>query len=259
MISLDEKREEDTILDEYPVPDTTVSPTLLEVMDCPRKDLLPLSTERACELIEDLTVFAVLPEGGLEMPFTKEELQIYPPESLFAVPVREWEKSMDFHIALNERMGRQAQRERAFLRNTGDCFAVYQFSSSRGQITLEAARTGGLSPRAAGYQLVYTGTAPETLDVEKLEKRFQEHPPVDFHHRKTGVGDIIAVKKDGQLRTWYLDRLSVSELPGLFANIPLYRTGEHGEHLPLMDEIPLYRQTGEYARRHGELNTFFAS
>ena len=248
--------QQDTALDEYPLPDPSASPTALAECGYQRSDLLPLFAGKVRELRWDVSIYAALPDGLLNVWCLLQDL----PEAVFAVEKREWERSMPFHIALNERMGRQTQRERAFLRHTGDCFAVYEFRpKNEGEVPLETARTGGLSPRRAGYELVYTASLTGGGDIEKLEKRFRERPPVDFHHRKIGVGDIIAVKKNGELKTWYLDQLAFSELPGMFENVPLYRTGEHGERLPLTDEIPLYRETGEYAQAHGELEAYFAS
>ena len=255
---------EDTVLDEYPMPDPSVSPTALKELDGGRKDLLPLSVDRACELVEEMSVYAALPESIPDMPLSRWDIQQYPPDTLFALPKKEWEKSMGFHIALNERTGRQTQRERAFLRHTGDCFAVYQFRtgtdvSRPGYVTLESARKSGLTPRQSGYDIVYTASLTGSDNISRVEKQFREHPPVDFHHRNVRAGDIIAVKKDGKLKAWYLDQIAFSELPGLFGNVPLYRTGEQGERLPLYDEIPVYRQTGQYAQEHGELNAYSAS
>ena len=254
----------DTPLDEYPVPDPSISPDALAERNCGRRNLLPLSADRALALTDSLTVYAALPDGTLELPSAKRAIWQYPPDTVFAVPKREWEKSMDFHIALNDRIGRQIQRERAFLRHKGDCVAVYQFRPDTDadrleHVTLETARTGGLSPREAGYELVYTAPLTGSGEIAELEKRFRERPPVDYHHRSVRVSDIIAVKRDGETRAWYLDRLAYSELPGLFETVPLYRLGEQGEHLPLTSEIPLYRETGRYAQEHGELDAYFAS
>ena len=106
-----------TALDQYPMPDPTASPQSLEVVDCPRRDLLPASQGRALDLMENMTVYAALTGGVLETPMSAYDLRQYPPETVFAIPKREWESSMEFHMALNDRMGRQIQRERAFLRH----------------------------------------------------------------------------------------------------------------------------------------------
>ena len=105
----------------------------------------------------------------------------------------------------------------------------------------------------------YTASLTGSDNISRVEKLFREHPPVDFHHRNVCAGDIIAVKKDGKLKAWHLDRIAFSEQSGLFENIPLYRVNEQGGHLPMMDEIPLYHETGEYAQAHGELDAYFAS
>ena len=233
MDSVEEKQTEDTVLDEYPVPDATVSPTLLEVMDCPRRDLLPLSADRACELIEDMTVYAALPLGVLDMPFTVEEVRAYPPHTVFAVPRHEWEKSAEFRKAVKSRMNRQDEREDAFLRHSGNCFAIYQFRA-RAETrepqcrTLEAARVQGLSPRNYYYDLVYTAPLPEGVGLEELHTQFTESLQSDFPHRAVQPGDIIAVRENGILTPWYVDQLSYSKLDGLFQNLPAFQRSQEG-------------------------------
>ena len=220
--SVEEMQTEDTVLDEYPVPDPSISPAALDELGCTQKDLLPMSADRACELLEDVTVYAVLPLGVLEMPFSGWDIRQYPPDTVFAVPKREWEKSMGFHMALNDRTGRQVQRERAFLRHAGDCYAVYQFNGAAdAAMTLEASRTGGLSPRRAGYELVYAASLPENADIEELHSMLERNPPPGFLPCAVRNCDLIAVKKSGALKTWYIDRLAYSETPGLFENVPL--------------------------------------
>ena len=250
-----------TALDQYPMPDPTASPQSLEVVDCPRRDLLPASQGRALDLMENMTVYAALTGGALEMPMSACDLRQYPPETVFAIPKREWEASMEFHMALNDRMGRQVQRERAFLRHEGDCFAVYQFRGITtvdipGHIPLERVRLDGLSPLHSGYQLVYTGTMSKNMDITRIHRQFTSHRPVDFRHRQIQDHDIIVIKQNGELKPHYINPMAYSIEEGLLENVPLYREGEHGEHLPFPDEIPVYRQTGEYALEHGELDAY---
>ena len=254
----------DTTLDEYPMPDPSIAPTALEEFKCVRKDLLPLSSTCALDLTENMTVLAVLPEGVLELTTSMRDVERYPPNTVFAVPRREWEASREFYDAVNRRVEPQTLRERAFLRHTGDCFAVYQCravadTGTPGHIPLETARKKGLSPLRSGFELVYTSVLKGSSEIAKLEERFREHPPVDFHHRKTRPGDIIVIKEHGNIQAWYLDMLAYNGMPGLLENVPLYRTGEHRERLPMTDEIPLYRKTGEHAQTFGELDAYFAS
>ena len=62
-----------TALDEYPMPDPAVSPTALEELACPRRDLLPVSQGRALDLLENMTVYAALSGGVLDMPMSCQE------------------------------------------------------------------------------------------------------------------------------------------------------------------------------------------
>ena len=264
MTKSSEPKADDTKLDNYPMPDTTVSPELLALMDCPRRDLLPASQGRALDLLENMTVYAALTGGVLEMPMSAYDLRQYPPETVFAIPKREWEASPEFHTALNERMGRQVQRERAFLRHEGDCFAVYQFrgitaSNIPGHIPLERARLDGLSPLHSGYQLVYTGPLSKNMDITRIHRQFTSHRPADFHHRQIQDHDIIVLKQNGELKPYYINQMAYSIEEGLLDNILLFREGEHGEHLPFPDEISVYHQTGEYAQAHGELDAYLDS
>ena len=222
-----------TTLDEYPVPDPSAFPELLESMDCPRKDLLPLWADRACELLEDMTVYAALPAGVLEMPLTVEEVRAYPPHTVFAVPRHEWEKSAAFCTAVSARMDCQDEREDAFLRHSGDCFAIYQFQpgvASNEPVcrTLEDARVQGLSPRNYSYELVYTATLPEGVGLEELHKRFTGRLPREFPFREIKPCDIIAVRENGVLTPWYVDTLSYSRLDGLFRNLPAFQHSQEG-------------------------------
>ena len=258
---MDELKEpqQDTALDEYPVPDDSVSPTALAELGCERGDILPLSSDKAREFADSVTVYAALDGGELRSAFSKEEIGTYPPGTLFAVPMKEWESTPAFHDALNARMLRQPQRERAFLRHSGDCFAIYQFGagsevSEESRISLERARLKGLSPRRAGYGLVYTADLPENADLESLEEQFRKRPPRDYNGEPVRNADIIVIKKDGVPEPWYLDGLAYSKMPGLLESVPL--TQPDGQPFP---DIPLYPHDAQYARTHDELPRYFAS
>ena len=246
----------DTALDEYPMPDPSVSPAALTELGCERRDLLPLFADKAREFADDMTVLAALDGGELRGAFSKTEVDKYPPGTLFAVPMREWESTPAFHDALNARMLRQPQRERAFLRHSGDCFAIYQSGagSDASRVSLEMARREGLSPRSAGYSLVYSAALPENADLKSLEEQFRKRPPRDYNGAAARNTDIIVIKKNGVLEPWYLDKLAYSKMPGLLESVPL--TQEYGEPFP---DIPLYPHDAQYAQEHDESLRYFAS
>ena len=216
----------DTVLDEYPMPDPAFLSDELEqnygYMD---GDLLPLSKERAAELLErDLTIYAIVDGGQAEMVFDRDDLNERPPDMVFGVPKEEWEASPDFHRLIADRMNHQEERERAFLDHSGDCFAIYQLrhdDSTRDLIyePLERIRQAGESPRKGNYELAYTGELAFGLDLSVLDKlweKFNIDHPADYHRPSMSISDIIALKRDDVISCYYVDRLGFSPLPGFF-------------------------------------------
>ena len=83
-------------LDEYPMPDPALTQDDLEKCGYLDGDLLPLSKERAYELMErDLTVYIVQEGENPEMAFDTADLDAH--DGIFAVSREEWEQSPDFH------------------------------------------------------------------------------------------------------------------------------------------------------------------
>ena len=216
----------DTVLDEYPMPDPAFLSDELEqnygYMD---GDLLPLSKDRATELLErDLTIYAVQTGENPVMVFDAEELTEQPEGVIFAVSTEEWEASPDFHRLIADRMNHQEERERAFLDHSGDCFAIYQLrhdDSTRDLIyePLERIRQAGESPRKGNYELAYTGELAFGLDLSVLDKlweKFNIDHPADYHRPSMSISDIIALKRDDVISCYYVDRLGFSPLPGFF-------------------------------------------
>ena len=106
---------------------------------------------------------------------------------------------------------------------------------------------------------MYTGPMSKNMDITRIHRQFTNHRPVDFRHRQIQDHDIIVIKQNGELKPYYINQMAYSIEEGLLENVLLYREGEHGEHLPFPDEIPLYHQTGEYAQAHGELDAYLDS
>lgn len=114
-------------LDEYPMSDPVLTQDDLEKCGYLDDDLLPLSKERAYELMErDLTVYIVQEGENPEMVFDTADLDTH--DGIFAVSREEWEQSPEFHEKVLERQDRQLEREQAFLSHEGNCFAIYQVS-----------------------------------------------------------------------------------------------------------------------------------
>ena len=83
------------------------------------------------------------------------------------------------------------------------------------------------SVRHEHYVLVYTGSLPEadTTDplpvLESLYMRFNLHPPEDFHGHSLSVSDVVVLRQQETLRSFYTDSIGFRELPDFLPGNPL--------------------------------------
>ena len=216
-------------LDEYPMPDPTLTQDDLEKSGYLDGDLLPLSKERAYELMErDLTVYIVQQGENPAMAFDTTDLDAY--DGIFAVTREEWEESPAFDAQVKERMDHQQEREQAFLDHKGDCFAIYQVKHTDELRDiryegLEWLKSIGQTAQRDNYDLVYTAPLlPSDLKgdtAEQLFYRFNNEHPADYRHPSMSVSDIGAIKRDGKVSCHYCDSFGFAEGPGFLPDNPL--------------------------------------
>ena len=216
-------------LDEYPMPDPTLTQDDLEKSGYLDGDLLPLSKERAYELMErDLTVYIVQQGENPAMAFDTTDLDAY--DGIFAVTREEWEESPAFDAQVKERMDHQQEREQAFLDHKGDCFAIYQVKHTDELRDiryegLEWLKSIGQTAQRDNYDLVYTAPLlPSDLKgdtAEQLFYRFNNEHPTDYRHPSMSVSDIVAIKRDGKVSCHYCDSFGFAEVPGFLPDNPL--------------------------------------
>ncbi|MBM6871587.1 LPD16 domain-containing protein [Pseudoflavonifractor phocaeensis] len=216
-------------LDEYPMPDPTLTQDDLEKCGYLDGDLLPLSKERAYELMErDLTVYIVQQGENPAMAFDTADLDAH--DGILAVTREEWEESPAFDAQVKERMDHQQEREQAFLDHKGDCFAIYQVKHTDELRDiryegLEWIKSIGQTVQRDNYDLVYTAPlAPGDLKgsvLDNLEYRFNNEHPADYRHPSMSVSDIVAIKRDGKVSCHYCDSFGFQQIPGFLPDNPL--------------------------------------
>ena len=216
-------------LDEYPMPDPALTQDNLEKCGYLDGDLLPLSKERAYELMaQDLTVYMVQQGENPAMAFDTDDLDAH--DGIFAVTREEWEESSVFDAKVKERMDHQQEREQAFLGHKGDCFAIYQVKHTDELRDiryegLEWIKSIGRTVQRDNYDLVYTAPlAPSDLKgsvLDNLEYRFNNEHPADYRHPSMSVSDIVAIKRDGKVSCHYCDSFGFAEMPGFLPDNPL--------------------------------------
>ena len=216
-------------LDEYPMPDPTLTQDDLEKCGYLDSDLLPLSKERAYELMaQDLTVYMVQQGENPVMAFDTADLDAH--DGIFAVTREEWEDSPSFDAQVKERMDHQQEREQAFLNHKGDCYAIYQVKHTDELRDiryegLEWVKSIGRTVQRDNYDLVYTAPlTPGDLKgsvLDNLEYRFNNEHPADYRHPSMSVSDIVAIKRDGKVSCHYCDSFGFAEVPGFLPDNPL--------------------------------------
>ena len=217
-------------LDEYPMPDPVLTQDNLEKCGCLDSDLLPLSKERAYELMErDLTVYIIQEGENPVMAFDTADLDAH--DGIFALPREEWEESPEFDKLVKDRMDHQEEREQAFLSHKGDCFAIYQVKHTDELRDiryegLEWLQSIGRTVQRDNYELVYTAPLlPSDLKgdtTEQLFYRFNNEHPADYGHPSMSVSDIVAIKRDGKVSCHYCDSFGFEQIPGFLPdNNPL--------------------------------------
>ena len=220
--------DQEQTLDEYPKPDPALTQDDLEKCGYLDSDLLPLSKERAYELMErDLTVYMIQEGENPEMAFDSADLDAH--DGIFAVDREEWEQSEQFHEKIMERQEHQQEREQTFLAHKEDCFAIYQVSNDDPQnvrfMNLDWLRSKGISLDRSNYDLVYTAplTSSEVVEtqLEKLYAQFNVEKPADFHYPSMSVSDIVAVKHNGVVSCHYCDSVGFVEIQGFLSDNPL--------------------------------------
>lgn len=216
-------------LDEYPMPDPVLTQDDLEKCGCLDSDLLPLSKERAYELMErDLTVYIIQEGENPAMAFDTADLDAH--DGIFAVSREEWEESPEFDKLVKDRMDHQEEREQAFLSHKGDCYAIYQVKHTDELRDiryegLEWIKSIGRTVQRDNYDLVYTAPlAPGDLKgsvLDNLEYRFNNEHPADYRHPSMSVSDIVAIKRDGKVSCHYCDSFGFEQIPGFLPDNPL--------------------------------------
>ena len=216
-------------LDEYPMPDPTLTQDDLEKCGYLDSDLLPLSKERAYELMaQDLTVYMVQQGEPPAMAFDTADLDAH--DGIFAVTREEWEDSPSFDAQVKERMDHQQEREQAFLNHKGDCYAIYQVKHTDELRDiryegLEWIKSIGRTVQRDNYDLVYTAPlTPGDLKgsvLDNLEYRFNNEHPADYRHPSMSVSDIVAIKQDGKVSCHYCDSFGFQQIPGFLPDNPL--------------------------------------
>ena len=192
-----------------PMPDPTLTVDDMRSYGYLDSDMLPLSKDRAVELLEhDITVYMLYPDNAEEMVFEAEDIIKH--DGMFGVTRPDWD-AVKGHIPPRD-------VEQRFLNSPTDSIAIYQLRRDA-PVELRFANLGSLAapPDPANYEAVYTREVYPDDDTGRILENFyyifNDERPGDFVGHSLSVSDIVALKQDGKVSYHYCDSMGFQELP----------------------------------------------
>ena len=203
----------DTMLPELeqavPMPDPTLTVDDMRSYGYLDSDMLPLSKDRAVELLEhDITVYMLHPDNAEEMVFEAEDIIKH--DGMFGITQPDWD-AVKGHIPPRD-------VEQRFLNSPTDSMAIYQLRRDA-PVELRFASLGSLAapPDPANYEAIYTREVYPDDDTGRILENFyyifNDERPGDFVGHSLSVSDIVALKQDGKVSYHYCDSMGFQELP----------------------------------------------
>lgn len=192
-----------------PMPDPTLTVDDMRSYGYLDSDMLPLSKDRAVELLEhDITVYMLYPDNAEEMVFEAEDIIKH--DGMFGITRPDWD-AVKGHIPPRD-------VEQRFLNSPTDSMAIYQLRRDA-PIELRFASLGSLAapPDPANYEAIYTREVYPDDDTGRILENFyyifNDERPGDFVGHSLSVSDIVALKQDGKVSYHYCDSMGFQELP----------------------------------------------
>ena len=192
-----------------PMPDPTLTVDDMRSYGYLDSDMLPLSKDRAVELLaHDITVYMLYPDNAEEMVFEAEDIIKH--DGMFGITRPDWD-AVKGHIPPRD-------VEQRFLNSPTDSMAIYQLRRDA-PVELRFASLGSLAapPDPANYEAIYTREVYPDDDTGRILENFyyifNDERPGDFVGHSLSVSDIVALKQDGKVSYHYCDSVGFQELP----------------------------------------------
>ena len=184
------------------LPDHVISPRALEFFGYKDDSMLPVSKDRALELlILDVPVFLIYKDGSDGMAYEPEEILAH--DGLFGVTKEDWEAAKAFIPPRDV--------EQRFVDNQKDSFVIYQLKPTEHDRMFVNFDHLDSPPVREQYEPVYTGALPEGGSTgEKLESLFQTfnlERPADYTAHSMSVGDLVLIKQAGVISAHFCDSI----------------------------------------------------
>ena len=158
--------------------------------------------------------------------------------------VTEWRKAID---------------ERTMFARTDDSYAIYQYDHTDGDwgyefMGLDFVENMGLSVDGQDYRIVYIGTLDQTETLDTLFQKFNIDKPEDFEGHSLSTSDVIIIKRNGEMKAYYVDSVGFKELPEF-----VLQRADLLERSMEQETPSVYRGTLEQAVEEGKADAYLDS
>ena len=195
---------------DYPMPDPMVTVQAMQSFGYTDESMLPLSKDRALELMErGVTIYLLYGDSTEAMALDTREIIQH--DGLFGIAREDWD------AIKAETPPRDV--EKRFRENPEDGILIYQLRETA-PVELHFASYDELKapPSAENYRAIYTqplydgGSKGEVL--EQTFEQFNLRRPADFYGHSLSVSDIVAIKRGPEVTYHYCDSFGFRQLEG---------------------------------------------
>lgn len=108
----------------------------------------------------------------------------------------------------------EEEKDRAFLGEPGDSFAIYQIDNGAGYhfMGMDHVINHGLTVSREDYKMVYQGKLLPEDTLERIYEKFNLYLPEDYTGYSLSMSDIIVLKKDGKTEAFYVDSVGFARI-----------------------------------------------
>ena len=136
--------------------------------------------------------------------------------------------------------------ENSFFERTDDSYAIYQYDNTDGNwgykfMGLSIISNMGLSVDGKDYRMIFMEQLHEHDSLDELYHRFNAERPEGFDGHSLSVSDVVIMKRNGEMKAYYVDDVGFSELPEF--------TKQREQIIDRSNDSPVYAGTLEQAVR----------
>lgn len=114
--------------------------------------------------------------------------------------------------------GRRLTDEKDLFLQTDNYYMVYQYDHTDGDwgykfMGLDIIKNMGLAVDGKDYRMVYRDNLNENESLDELYARFNLEQPEGFEGHSMSVSDVIVIRRNGEMKAYFVDDVGFSELP----------------------------------------------